>query len=407
MLNGWTQTTALINSGVDHYYFLYKFLLLKGFCPVSEQLPPSTFINRTKTHCLLIKSSTLTFSITKEYLNYLNLKLTPSTCKDTTCLLGEIGYIKSTQLFSGIPHVSATRMLAQQKSRSTIPPTFPRLLVVRRLTFFLWQPSQKKTPDETIPPEYSDYADIFSVTEASKLPDTQVTHNIDLFLGNELPWKPIYPMLAIKLETHQEYLYEEQTKGWICSSTSSAGTSVIFVKEADGSLCLCVDYCSLNVITKMNQYPLPHIDELIDWVTSATLFTKLDLCDTYHCIRICRRDEWKMAFHTWYSHYKYLVMPFGLTNAPATFQHYINEVLKDLLDICDIIYLDDILVYWWDLDEHKNYICNVLLRFYQYKLYTKLLKCKFHCPKVKYLEFLDSLTTSVGSSTSTPTSLHP
>ena len=84
----------------------------------------------------------------------------------------------------------------------------------------------------------------------------------------------------------------------------------------------------------------------MDWVTSTTLFTKLDLCDTYHCIRICRGDEWKTAFCTQYSHYEYLVMPFGLTNVPAMFQHYINEVLKDLLDICIIIYLDNILVYY-------------------------------------------------------------
>ena len=100
----------------------------------------------------------------------------------------------------------------------------------------------------------------------------------------------------------------------------------------------------------------------MDWVTSAMLFTKLDLCDTYHHIRIHRGNEWKTAFHTQYSHYEYLVMPFGLTNAPAMFQHYINEVLKDLLDICIIVYLDDILVYSQDLDEHKHHIHDVLLR---------------------------------------------
>ena len=71
----------------------------------------------------------------------------------------------------------------------------------------------EETPDETIPSEYSNYADIFSVTEASKLPDMQVTHNIDLFPGKEPPWKLIYPMLAIELETLWKYLYEEQAKG--------------------------------------------------------------------------------------------------------------------------------------------------------------------------------------------------
>ena len=92
----------------------------------------------------LIRSSTLTFSITKKYLNCSNLKLTPSTCKDMICLSAEIGYIRSTQTSSGIPHVGATRMLAQQEPRSTTPHTFPRLLVAMRLTFFLSQLSQKK-----------------------------------------------------------------------------------------------------------------------------------------------------------------------------------------------------------------------------------------------------------------------
>ena len=110
----------------------------------------------------------------------------------------------------------------------------------------------EETPDETIPPEYSDYADVFSATEASKLPDTQVMHNIDLFPGKELPWKLIYPMSAIELETLQKYLYEEQAKGWIHPSTSSAGAPVIFVKKADGSLHLCIDYHSLNEIMKKN-----------------------------------------------------------------------------------------------------------------------------------------------------------
>ena len=95
-----------------------------------------------------------------------------------------------------------------------------------------------------------------------------------------------------------------------------------------------------------------------------------------------------MAFCTQYDHYEYLIMPFELTNVPAMFQHYINKVLKDLLDICIIIYLDDILVYSRDLDEHKRHVHNVLSRLHQYKLYAKLLKCKFHCHKVKYLGFI-------------------
>ena len=147
----------------------------------------------------------------------------------------------------------------------------------------------KEPSNEMVPSKYCDHADVFSATEASKFSSTQVTH-IDLFSGKKLLWKPSYPMLAIVLEMLQNYLHKKQAKGWIHPSTSSAGAPVIFIKKADSSSHLCIDYCSLNEITKKNWYLLPCIDELMDWVAGATLFTKLDLCDTYHCIRICRED---------------------------------------------------------------------------------------------------------------------
>ena len=84
---------------------------------------------------------------------------------------------------------------------------------------------------------------------------------------------------------------------------------------------------------KKNRYPLPLIGETLDRLSGATQFTKLDLRDAYHRIRIREGDEWKTAFRTRYRHFKYLVMPFGLTNAPASFQVYINEALHGLLDI--------------------------------------------------------------------------
>ena len=129
------------------------------------------------------------------------------------------------------------------------------------------------------------------------------------------------PNVAIKLETLQKDLYKEQVKGQIYSSTSSVSAPVIFIKKADGSLHLCVDYHSLNAITKKNQYLLPCIDKLMNWVTSTTFFTKLNLHDTYHHIRICEEDKWKIAFHIQYSYFEYLVMPFGLTNMLAAFQY--------------------------------------------------------------------------------------
>ena len=102
---------------------------------------------------------------------------------------------------------------------------------------------------------------------------------------------------------------------------------------------------ALNQITKKNRYPLPRIDEMLDRLQGARFFTKIDLRQGYHQIRIKDEDVEKTAFRTRYGHFEYLVLPFGLTNAPATFQSMMNEILRPLLDTSVVVYLDDILIY--------------------------------------------------------------
>ena len=108
---------------------------------------------------------------------------------------------------------------------------------------------------------------------------------------------------------------------------------------------LCVDYRALNKISIKNRYLLPRIDEMLDRLSSAKVFLKIDLRDAYHRIRIQPGDEWKTAFRTRYGHFEYRVIPFGLTNAPAIFQLYIDRALRGLVDICCIVYIDDIMIY--------------------------------------------------------------
>ena len=91
-------------------------------------------------------------------------------------------------------------------------------------------------------------------------------------------------------------------------------------KGNDGDLRLCVDYRGLNSVTIKNRYPLPLVGEIMDRLSKAKVFTKLDLHNAYYRIRIWEGDEWKTAFRTRYGHFEYMVMPFGLVNAPATFQ---------------------------------------------------------------------------------------
>jgi hypothetical protein len=149
--------------------------------------------------------------------------------------------------------------------------------------------------------------------------------------------------------------------GAISVGRRSAGyTPVLFVKKKDGSLRLCVDFRGLNKITKKDSYPLPRIVDLLDSPQKASIYTKIDLWHAYHLVRIHEGDEWKTTFRTRYGSFEWCVIPFGLTNAPSAFQRFMNDVFADLLDICVLVYLDDILIYSDNPEEHRAHVREVL-----------------------------------------------
>uniref|UniRef100_A0A0W0F287 Reverse transcriptase domain-containing protein n=1 Tax=Moniliophthora roreri TaxID=221103 RepID=A0A0W0F287_MONRR len=105
---------------------------------------------------------------------------------------------------------------------------------------------------------------------------------------------------------------------------------------------------------------LPLISNLLDAPSKAEVYTKLDLCHAYHLIWIAEGDEWKTAFWTQYGSYQWNIIPEGLTNAPPAFQHFVNSIFADLLDICVVVYLDDILIYSENMDDHEKHVKEVL-----------------------------------------------
>ncbi|KAF4539175.1 Reverse transcriptase domain protein [Lasiodiplodia theobromae] len=127
---------------------------------------------------------------------------------------------------------------------------------------------------------------------------------------------------------------------------------------------------------------------MFDRLGRARVFTKLDLRDAYHRLRIRSEDEWKTAFKTRYGHFEYLVMPFGLANAPATFQSYIHRAMGGLLDHICVVYLDDILIYSENEKDHVQHVNSVLQRLGEWGLYAKLSKCVFHTKTVEFLGFV-------------------
>ena len=120
------------------------------------------------------------------------------------------------------------------------------------------------------------------------------------------------------------------------------------------------------------------------------MFTKLDIQQAYHRIKMAMRHEFKIAFKTCYGLFEYLVMPFGLTNALAQFQAHMQTIFSDLLDISIVIYLDDILIFSKNLEEHQAIVREVLCRLQQHGLYAKASKCQFHCSSVEFLGLIVS-----------------
>ena len=249
----------------------------------------------------------------------------------------------------------------------------------------------KALTDETtiIPNAYKDFADVFSEEAAGVLPEHHpMEHRIDLEPGKNPPWGPVYPLAESELKTLREYLDTSLQKGWIRRSTSPAGAPILFIPKKTGGLRLCVDYRGLNAVTIKNRTPLPLISETLDRFGKAKIYTKLDLKDAYHRLHIKEGDEWKTAFRTRYGHFEYCVLPFGLSNAPATFQAYINQALIGLVDVIYVVYLDDILIFSENVEEHEEAVRKVLERLRSYQLFANLKKCVFGTDMVEFLGFI-------------------
>ncbi|GJS28295.1 reverse transcriptase domain-containing protein [Tanacetum coccineum] len=151
---------------------------------------------------------------------------------------------------------------------------------------------------------------------------------------------------------------------------------------------MCIDYRELNKLTVKNRYPLPMIDDLFDQLQGSSVYSKIDLRSGYHQLRVRNEDIPKTAFRTRYGHYEFQVMPFGLTNTPAVFMDLMNRVCKPYLDKFVIVFIDDILIYSRNKEEHANHLRIILELLKKEKLYAKFSKCDFWIHIVQFLGHL-------------------
>ena len=251
----------------------------------------------------------------------------------------------------------------------------------------------KRTFEEMVPPQYRDFAKVFSEEESQRLPEHQPwDHAIDLEPDAVKHWKiKSYPMSPNEQEELDKFLKEHVAKGYLVPSKSPMASPVFFIKKKDGKLRLVQDYRRLNKITIKNRYPLPLAADIINRLTGARYFTKFDVRWGYHNIRIREGDEWKGAIVTNRGLFEPRVMYFGMTNSPATFQALMNAIFADLIAQGDVaVYMDDILIYSKDLKHHRRIVRIVLQRLQDYDLYLKPEKCEFEKDEMEYLGMIIS-----------------
>jgi hypothetical protein len=229
-----------------------------------------------------------------------------------------------------------------------------------------------------------DYLDVFPEELPGMPPDRDVEFVIDLLPGTAPISKRPYRMSSDQLQELKAQIKELMGKGFIRASSSPWGAPVISVGKKDGTQRMCVDYRSLNDVTIKNKYLLPRIEDLFDQMRGAKVFSKIDLRSDYHQMKIRPSDIPKTAFTTRYGLYEYTIMCFGMTNAPAYFMYLMNKIFMEYLDKFVIVFIDDILIYSKNEEEHEEHLRLVLQKLREHELYAKFSKCEFWLKEVVF-----------------------